>query len=48
MSEEPDYSLEIDGHRYTLQGAMLVAERYENWLGYEPASRAMDRAGHQG
>jgi hypothetical protein len=35
MSEEPDYSLEIDGHRYEVRGAMLVAERYENFLGYD-------------
>ena len=33
MSEEPDYSLEIDGHRYELRGPMLVAERYASFLG---------------
>jgi hypothetical protein len=33
VSEEPDYSIEIRGHRYEIKDASLVAERYEGFLG---------------
>jgi hypothetical protein len=33
MSEQPDYSIEIRGHRYEIKGAALVAECYEEFLG---------------
>ena len=48
MSEEPDYSLEIDGHRYEVRDALLVAERYENFLGANRPVELVDRTGLQG